>query len=41
MRSWIQTTTPGKGWCAILRLCSPEQPFFDKTWQPREVEPVN
>jgi len=34
-------TTPGKGWFAILRLYSPEQPFFDKTWQPGEVEPAD
>ncbi|MFD3619712.1 DUF1254 domain-containing protein [Streptomyces sp. NPDC058676] len=38
--TWIQTT-PGKGWFAILRLYSPEQPFFDKTWRPSEVEPAN
>lgn len=37
--NWIQTT-PGKGWFAILRLYSPEQSFFDKTWRPGEVEPA-
>ncbi|BBC28950.1 hypothetical protein SGFS_002410 [Streptomyces graminofaciens] len=37
--TWIQTT-PGKGWFAILRFYSPEQPFFDKTWRPGEVEPA-
>ncbi|MEU9089729.1 DUF1254 domain-containing protein [Streptomyces sp. NPDC048428] len=38
--TWIQTT-PDKGWFAILRLYSPEQPFFDKTWRPGEVEAAN
>ncbi|WP_371494417.1 DUF1254 domain-containing protein [Kitasatospora sp. NBC_00374] len=38
--TWIRTV-PGKGWFAILRLYSPEQPFFDKTWRPGEVEPAN
>ncbi|MEH0447274.1 DUF1214 domain-containing protein [Streptomyces sp. B21-102] len=38
--TWIQTT-PGKGWFAILRFYSPEQPFFDKTWRPGEVEPAD
>ena len=38
--NWIQTV-PGKGWFAILRLYSPLQPFFDKTWQPSEIEPIS
>jgi hypothetical protein len=38
-RNWIQTV-PGKGWFAILRLYSPLQPFFDKTWQAGEIEPI-
>jgi hypothetical protein len=37
--NWIQTT-PGKGWFTILRLYSPRQPFFDKSWKPGEVVPV-
>ena len=37
--NWIQTT-PGRGWFTILRFYSPLQPFFDKTWQPSEVELV-
>jgi hypothetical protein len=37
--NWIQTV-PGKGWFVLLRLYSPLQPFFDKTWQPGEIEPV-
>jgi hypothetical protein len=37
--NWIETV-PGKGWFVILRLYSPLQPFFDKTWQPGEIELV-
>jgi hypothetical protein len=37
--NWIQTV-PGKGWFTILRLYSPLQPFFDKTWRPGEIELV-
>jgi hypothetical protein len=37
--NWIQTIT-GKGWFTILRLYSPLEPFFDKTWQPSEIELV-
>lgn len=39
-RNWIQTV-PGKGWFVILRLYSPLQPFFDKTWRVGEVEPIS
>jgi hypothetical protein len=35
--NWIQTM-PGKGWFVILRLYSPLQPFFDKSWRPGEIE---
>jgi hypothetical protein len=35
--NWIQTD-PAKGWFVILRLYSPLQPFFDKTWRPGEIE---
>jgi hypothetical protein len=35
--NWIQTTKD-KGWFPILRLYSPLQPFFDKTWRPSEIE---
>jgi len=37
--NWIQTTS-GKGWFTILRLYSPLEPFFTKTWRPSEIEPV-
>ena len=32
---------PSKGWFVILRLYSPLQPFFDKTWRPSEIEPMS
>ena len=32
---------PGKGFFAVLRLYSPLQPFFDKSWHVGEVEPQN
>jgi len=35
--NWIQTM-PGKGWFRILRLYSPLESFFDKTWRPSEIE---
>jgi hypothetical protein len=35
--NWIQTML-GQGWFVILRLYSPLQPFFDKTWRPGEIE---
>jgi hypothetical protein len=37
--NWIQTT-PGKGWSVILRLYSPLEPFFVKSWRPSEIEPI-
>ncbi|MFC1843082.1 DUF1254 domain-containing protein [Candidatus Dependentiae bacterium] len=37
--NWIQTD-PTKGWFACLRLYSPLQSFFDKTWRPSEIELV-
>jgi len=38
-KNWVQTA-PGKGWNVILRLYSPLEPWFDKTWRPGEVELV-
>ena len=38
--NWIQTTE-GKGWFPILRLYSPLEPFFDKSWRPSEIELVS
>ncbi len=37
--NWIQTD-PDKGWFTILRLYSPLPAFFDKSWQPTEIEAV-
>jgi hypothetical protein len=37
--NWIQTM-PGKGWFTILRLYSPLESFFEKTWRPSEIELV-
>jgi hypothetical protein len=37
--NWIQTD-PNKGWFTILRLYSPLESFFTKTWRPSEIEPV-
>jgi len=38
--NWIQTTE-GKGWFPILRLYSPLQSFFDKSWRPSEIESLS
>ena len=35
--NWIQTV-PKKGWFCLLRLYSPTEPWFDKTWRPGEIE---
>jgi hypothetical protein len=35
--NWIQTV-PGKGWTVILRLYGPLEPWFDKEWQPGDIE---
>jgi hypothetical protein len=37
--NWVQTV-PGKAWNVLLRLYSPLQPWFDKTWKPDEFELV-
>ncbi len=37
--NWIQTV-PGRGWFPILRVYSPLQSWFDKTWRPGEIELV-
>jgi hypothetical protein len=39
-QNWVQTL-PGKGWFMILRLYAPLEPWFEKTWRPGEIEPVN
>jgi hypothetical protein len=37
--NWIQTV-PGKGWFIALRLYGPLDPWFDKQWQPGDIELV-
>lgn len=37
--NWVQTM-PGKGWNVILRLYGPLEPWFDKSWKPGDIEPV-
>jgi hypothetical protein len=36
--NWVQTV-PGKGWNTLLRLYSPLESWFNKTWRPGEIEP--
>ena len=38
--NWLHTV-PGKGWWTVMRFYNPLQPFFDKTWQPGEIEPLD
>ncbi|MGI9511749.1 MAG: DUF1254 domain-containing protein [Anderseniella sp.] len=35
--NWLQTV-PKKGWFLVLRLYSPTEPWFDKTWRPGDIE---
>jgi hypothetical protein len=37
---WVQTV-PGKGFAVILRLYGPLEPWFDKSWKPGDLEPVD
>lgn len=38
-KNWVETV-PGKGWFTAFRLYGPLEPWFDKTWQPGEIELV-
>ena len=38
--NWIETV-PGKGWFILLRLYGPLEPWFDKTWRPGEIQPID
>ena len=38
-KNWIETV-PGKGWFVLLRLYGPLEPWFDKSWQPGDIELV-
>jgi hypothetical protein len=37
--NWVQTI-PGQTWFTLLRLYGPLEPWFEKTWQPGEIEEV-
>jgi len=37
--NWVQTL-PDKGYCVILRLYGPLEPWFDKSWKPGDLEEV-
>lgn len=37
--NWV-LTVPGKGWFTVLRLYGPLEPWFDKTWRPGDLVPV-
>ncbi|WP_439135312.1 DUF1254 domain-containing protein [Pseudomaricurvus sp.] len=37
--NWTQTI-PGKGWFSLLRLYSPTEAWFNKTWRPGDIELV-
>jgi hypothetical protein len=32
---------PGKSWWIILRLYGPIESWFDKTWQPEDIDLIN
>ncbi|MFB7800939.1 DUF1214 domain-containing protein, partial [Isoptericola sp. NPDC056134] len=34
---WLQTL-PGRGWFVYLRIYGPEQPAFDGTWKPADIQ---
>ena len=38
--NWVQTV-PGKKWFTILRLYGPLEPWFEKTWIPGDIEPLD
>jgi hypothetical protein len=37
--NWVQTIS-GKAWFMILRLYGPLEPWFNKTWRPNDIEPM-
>lgn len=37
--NWVQTM-PGKGWCVLLRLYGPLEPWFDRSWKAGDIELV-
>ena len=39
-KNWIKTV-PGKGWFTYLRFYSPTEAFFNQTWKPDDIHPMN
>lgn len=37
--NWVQTA-PGTGWNVVLRMYGALEPWFNKSWRPGEIEPV-
>ncbi|MFE3542757.1 DUF1214 domain-containing protein [Nocardia sp. NPDC059177] len=37
---WIRTV-PGRGWFVYLRIYGPEQPAFDGTWKPADIQKIS
>jgi hypothetical protein len=35
--NWLRTV-PGRGFFTIVRLYGPDQPYFDNTWKPNDIE---
>ena len=38
--NWIEAI-PGKGWFIALRLYGPIEAWFDQTWRPGEIQPID
>ena len=38
--NWVQTI-PGKGWWVALRLYGSLELWFDQSWRPGEIEPLD
>jgi hypothetical protein len=38
--NWVQTI-PGNGFCVLIRLYGPTEPWFNKTWKPDDLIKVN
>ena len=38
-KNWIETV-PGKGWFPLLRLYGPQESFFDRSWEPGDIERI-
>jgi hypothetical protein len=38
--NWLQNVS-GKGWFCLLRLYSPTEAWYDKTWRPGDIELID